>query len=75
MSVKELWEEECALCAGYHCSFYVCPSCLIGYAVVAGASKKKLVGLLNERLKAMGEAPIDNFNLGEARYIIKTRRS
>jgi len=51
MSINEWYEEECELCGTYHNKFYICPSCLIGYAVKAGADKDKLIQILNERLE------------------------
>jgi len=65
MSVKELWEEECALCGLYHCQHFICGSCLIGYAVKAGADKEKLLGLLKKE-----GMDIDDFEVQEAQYII-----
>jgi len=29
MSVREYWEEECALCGTYHCENYFCYDCQI----------------------------------------------
>ena len=42
MSIKEFWEEECALCGTYHCGNYFCYNCLVRYAVEAGADEEKL---------------------------------
>ena len=42
MSVKDYWEEACALCGIYHCPNYFCYNCFICYAVEAGADEAKL---------------------------------
>jgi len=74
MSVREY--EECELCGSYHCKFYVCSPCLIGYAVKAGANKERFVEILNKRLKSVRppEYPhiyqIDDFDLEQAQFII-----
>ena len=73
MSINEWYEEECELCGTYHNKFYICPSCLIGYAVKAGADKDKLIQILNERLKKYRDSicGIDSCDLEGAEHIIR----